>query len=204
MIAVTGKQEVALEVNGERRRATARPCDVLLYTLREQLGLTGAKPGCENGDCGACTVLVDGVPIKSCLMLTAEAIGRRVTTVEGLNIQPIQRAFVDHWAFQCGYCTSGFLMVAQGLLSSHPDADPARTVEWLRSNICRCTGYQEIREAVEAVLAEGRRAAQGADGQAGADPAPAVDPAVAGAGRLSDGHPAGTHSVADAPARDPD
>lgn len=149
---------VELDVNGQRRRVTVRPADTLLYALREQLGLTGAKPGCENGDCGACTVLVDGWPIKSCLMLAVEAVGHKVTTVEGLRDAPIQKAFVDNWAFQCGYCTSGFLMVCHALASIHPDADDRMVKTWLESNICRCTGYQEINDAVKAVLAQYRSA----------------------------------------------
>lgn len=154
MLSVVAKQDLEIEVNGEKRWVHVRPADVLLYALREHLGLTGAKPGCENGDCGACTVIVDDVPVKSCLMLTAEAVGRKITTVEGLRDAPIQKAFVEHGGFQCGYCTSGFLMVGSALAAAHPDADDARMVEWLRSNICRCTGYQEIHEAVRATLAE--------------------------------------------------
>jgi carbon-monoxide dehydrogenase small subunit len=153
-LSVTGCQCIDLTVNGERRRVAARASDILLYTLREGLGLTGAKPGCENGDCGACTVLFDGGPVKSCLVLTAEAIGHEVTTVEGLGMVPIQHAFVDHCAFQCGYCTSGFLTVAHALVTTHPQADEARQLEWLRSNICRCTGYEEIQAAVRSVLAD--------------------------------------------------
>lgn len=142
------RSEVALEVNGEPRWLLARGADTLLEALRGQLGLTGAKPGCENGDCGACTVIVDGTPVKSCMMLAHEAAGRRVRTVEGLAGTAAQRAFVARFAFQCGYCTSGFLMVAQALCEAHPGADEDRMLEWLRSNICRCTGYEEIRSAV--------------------------------------------------------
>ena len=153
------RDELELEVNGERRRVVARGADVLLETLRAELGLTGAKPGCENGDCGACTVMLDGTPVKSCMVLTHEAAGREVRTVEGLAGTAAQRAFVDHFAFQCGYCTSGFLMVAQALHEAHPHADGDRVLEWLRSNLCRCTGYAEIRAAVaEAVGAESRQA----------------------------------------------
>lgn len=159
MLSVTAKQDVEIEVNGEQRRVNVRPADTLLYALREHLGLTGAKPGCENGDCGACTVMVEDVPVKSCLMLTAEAVGKQVTTVEGLGNAPIQKAFVDHWAFQCGYCTSGFLMVGHALAAAHPAAADALLVEWLRSNICRCTGYEEIHEAMRATL-EGPAGAQ--------------------------------------------
>lgn len=143
---------IELNINGEKRKALIRPADTLLFALRERLGLTGAKPGCENGDCGACTVLVDGWPIKSCLMLAAEAIGHSITTIEGLNDTPIQNAFVEKFAFQCGYCTSGFIMNCQGLIEIHPDANDETINEWLQSNICRCTSYQEITEAIKDVL----------------------------------------------------
>lgn len=143
---------IELKVNGEFRKALVRPADTLLFALRERLGLTGAKPGCENGDCGACTVLVDGWPIKSCLMLAAEAVGHEIQTVEGLNGAPIQTAFVDNFAFQCGYCTPGFIMNCQGLINIHPDASDEVMQEWLQSNICRCTSYQEITAAIKSVL----------------------------------------------------
>jgi len=158
--AITDPKEIELNVNDEDRIVTIHPADTLLYTLREGLGLTGAKPGCENGDCGACTVLVDGGPIKSCMMLTAEAIGHDIQTVEGLRGAPIQRAFIDAWAFQCGYCTSGFIMVAQGLLRAHPHADEKTMTEWLRSNICRCTSYEEIGKAVRSAIERGDEAAR--------------------------------------------
>ncbi len=152
MHSMAGPGEIILDVNGERRRVHIRPADVLAEILRTDLGLTGAKPGCENGDCGACTVLVDGVPQKSCLVLAVEAAGHRLETVEGLHDEPLQKAFVELAALQRGYCTSGMLMVCAGLVRAHPDADGRRVVEYLRSNICRCTGFQEIQEAVEAVL----------------------------------------------------
>lgn len=148
---------IELKVNGETRKVLARPADTLLFALRERLGLTGAKPGCENGDCGACTVLVDGWPVKSCLMLAVEAAGHEVTTIEGLNNVPIQQAFVDKFAFQCGYCTSGFIMNCQGLINIHPDATDEIMHEWLQSNICRCTSYQEITEAIKSVLQETKK-----------------------------------------------
>lgn len=151
-LSVTGTTAIALVVNGEERRARIEPSDTLLHMLREGLGLTGAKPGCENGDCGACTVLVDGGPVKSCLMLAAEATGHEITTVEGLRESPVPNAFLDHWAFQCGYCTSGFLMAMEGLLAANPDAGEVEMTEWLRSNVCRCTGYEEIRLAARSLL----------------------------------------------------
>jgi carbon-monoxide dehydrogenase small subunit len=143
---------IELKVNGESRKALVRPADTLLFALRERLGLTGAKPGCENGDCGACTVLVDGWPIKSCLMLAVEAVGHEITTIEGLENTPIQQSFIDAFAFQCGYCTSGFIMNCQGLITIHPDASDETIQEWLESNICRCTSYQEITEAIKSAL----------------------------------------------------
>lgn len=152
MNQMLGEGLIELKVNGEIRKALVRPADTLLFALRERLGLTGAKPGCENGDCGACTVLVDGWPIKSCLMLAAEAVGHEIHTVEGLNGSPIQKAFVDKFAFQCGYCTPGFIMNCQGLIDIHPDASDEVMQEWLQSNICRCTSYQEITEAIKSVL----------------------------------------------------
>lgn len=153
MLAITNRTLIDLQINGETRTVAARPADTLLYVLREQLGLTGAKPGCKNGDCGACTVLIDGWPIKSCLTLAVEAIGHQVTTIEGLKDTPIQKAFLDKWAFQCGYCTSGFLIVCHALTRIHPDAGDEIIEEWLQSNLCRCTSYEEIRAAVKSVLA---------------------------------------------------
>lgn len=152
MLQILNPTVLTLNINGEERDVVAKPSDILLYTLRNNLGLTGAKPGCENGDCGACTVLVDGWPIKSCLMLTVEAIGKEIITIEGLKNAPIQKAFVENFAFQCGYCTSGFLMVCHSLSKIRPDADDAIIQEWLQSNLCRCTGYAEIENAVKSIL----------------------------------------------------
>ncbi|MGX2960062.1 (2Fe-2S)-binding protein [Peribacillus sp. JNUCC 23] len=145
-------QIIDLHVNGNLRTVTVRSADTLLYAIRGKLGLTGAKPGCLNGDCGACTVNVDGWPMKSCLMLAIEAVGENVTTIEGLKNTPIQRAFIENFAFQCGYCTPGFIMNCHSLILKHPDADDATIKEWLESNICRCTGYTEIEKAVKSVL----------------------------------------------------
>lgn len=151
MLKVSDYTRLTLNINDEDREVLVKPSDTLLHSLRS-IGLTGAKPGCENGYCGACTVLIDDWPIKSCLMLTVEAIDRRITTIEGLKDSPIQRAFVENWAFQCGYCTSGFIMVCHSLSIHHPDADAYTIEEWLQSNICRCTSYQEIGRAVKSVL----------------------------------------------------
>ncbi|AST01008.1 MULTISPECIES: (2Fe-2S)-binding protein [Geobacillus] len=148
----TTKRELVLSINGERRSIVARQSETLLFVLRDGLGLTGAKPGCLNGDCGACTVLVDGTPIKSCMMLAIETVDKDITTIEGLDDAPIQHAFVRHFAFQCGYCTPGFIMNAHALIERRPNADEATIQEWLESNICRCTSYQEIEAAVKEVL----------------------------------------------------
>jgi len=145
-----------LHVNGHRNKLVVRHADSLLHAIREQLGLTGAKPGCENGDCGSCTVLVDGEPIQACQMLAVEAEGRAITTIEGLQDSPIQQAFEKHWAIQCGYCTPGFILNAHSLLQQHPDADAQTVREWMSSNLCRCTGYEEIGEAIHAVLGAAR------------------------------------------------
>lgn len=152
MITIIENTILNLNVNGKEVQVAVKPSDTLLHTLREKLGLTGAKPGCENGDCGACTVLIDGWPIKSCLMLTVEAVDKKILTVEGLENAPIQKAFVKNFAFQCGYCTSGFIMVCHALSQIHPDADDNTIEEWLQSNICRCTGYEEIGNAIKEVL----------------------------------------------------
>lgn len=152
MIEILKNTALNLNINGADREVMVKPSDTLLHTLRHELGLTGAKPGCENGDCGACTILVDNWPIKSCLMLTVEAIGKSILTVEGLKDAPIQKAFVENWGFQCGYCTSGFLMVCHALSQIHPDASTAEIQDWLQSNLCRCTGYEEIETAIQSII----------------------------------------------------
>lgn len=143
---------VLLHVNGEQRELSVRPADTMLSVLRNKLGLTGAKPGCLNGDCGACTVIIDGWPMKSCLMLGIEGEGKQITTIEGLKNTPIQQAFIENFAFQCGYCTPGFIMNCHSLIQQHPNATDEMIQEWLESNICRCTGYQEIKQAIKSVL----------------------------------------------------
>jgi carbon-monoxide dehydrogenase small subunit len=141
-----------LNVNGELRTVAVRPADLLLDILRDSLGLTGTKPGCRNGDCGTCTVLIDGWPMKSCLMLAVEASEKKITTIEGLHNTAVQKEFVEKFAFQCGYCTSGFIVNIYALAQIHPNADDETIKDWLQSNICRCTGYKEIHDAVISVL----------------------------------------------------
>ncbi|HPY36607.1 MAG TPA: (2Fe-2S)-binding protein [Clostridia bacterium] len=150
-LEIKGKSIIELEVNGSIVSVAIRPADTLLYVLREQLGLTGTKHGCETGDCGACTVLIDGRPFKACLLLAVEAIGHAVTTIEGLVNTPIQNAFVEKFAVQCGYCTPGMIVNCHALINTFPNASDEIIEEWLESNVCRCTGYQEIREAIKAV-----------------------------------------------------
>jgi carbon-monoxide dehydrogenase small subunit len=150
VVKYNGKTVISLAINGGINEVAVRPSDLLLDVLRDQLGLTGAKPGCRNGDCGACTIIVDGWPTKSCLMLAVEAEGHEILTVEGLGGKTsVQQSFVNANAFQCGYCTSGFLMVCQALKMQYPTLPEEYMIEeWLQSNLCRCTSYQEIRKAI--------------------------------------------------------
>lgn len=143
---------INLEINKERYERDILASDILLDVIRDKIGLTGAKPGCLNGDCGACTVILNKQPMKSCLMLAIEAIDTEILTIEGLKDTPIQRAFVDHFAFQCGYCTSGFILICQALLLNDNNPSPEKIKTWLSSNICRCTGYKEIEEAIHSVI----------------------------------------------------
>ena len=139
-----GRSKLVLTVNGEERTVYVDPADTLLWTLRRGLGLTGTKLGCENGDCGACTVQLDGVPVKSCYTLTVDVEDRAITTIEGLTDTAVQEGFREEYGFQCGYCTSGFIVNAEALLrSGHTDEE-----DWMQSNICRCTGYEGIRNAL--------------------------------------------------------
>ena len=153
MYQMLSKALLELDINNETRSVIARPSDTLLYILREQLDLTGAKNSCENGDCNACTVLFDGWPVKACLILAVEAVGHKIVTIEGLKDTPIQRAFLDKFAVQCGFCTPGFIINAHALVTLRPDANDEVIKEWLQSNICRCTSYSEINAAVKSVLA---------------------------------------------------
>jgi carbon-monoxide dehydrogenase small subunit len=146
------EQRIELSVNGEARAADAEVRVTLADFLRYQLGLTGTHLGCEHGVCGACTVLVDGAAVRSCLMLAVQAHGREVTTVEGLGepdrMHPVQEAFWNSHAFQCGFCTPGFVMSTVALLRESPDPSEAEVRDALSGNICRCSGYQAIVEGV--------------------------------------------------------
>ena len=144
--------QVELMVNGEMHQVIIPPNKTLLATIREDMYLTGAKPGCFNGDCGACTVIIDQLPMKSCLMLTVETEGKDILTIEGINDSPIQIAFIENFAFQCGYCTPGFIMNSHALLLQKPIPNRETIKEWLASNICRCTSYEEIEQAINDVI----------------------------------------------------
>lgn len=160
MIIYDDVVSIQLIINGENRKVWVRPADTLLRVMREKLGLTGGKPGCENGDCGACTILLKGKPVKSCMILAVEVEGQEILTIEGLSGSEIQEAFLENGGFQCGYCTSGFIMNAYSLLETHPDADDDIAKEWLQSNICRCTGYEGIKESLVAAqrkISEGKK-----------------------------------------------
>ena len=154
---------ITVTVNGSREYLDVPSNLTLLQMLRDRLALTGTKNGCEAGECGACTVLVDGEPVNSCMMLAVEADGREVTTVEGLarlygdedQLSPLQDAFVEHNAVQCGFCTPGVLISAHALLERNPDPTEEEIREALVGNLCRCTGYLRIIEAVQAAAEKG-------------------------------------------------
>ena len=147
------KELLTLRVNGELHTVAAEPHHTLLEVLREELQLTGTKHGCELGECGACTVLVDGVPILSCLTLPIQLAGAEVTTVEGLadggTLHPLQTAFAEEGAAQCGYCTPGMLMAAKALLDGNAKPTRDEIAQAISGNLCRCTGYTAIYEAIE-------------------------------------------------------
>jgi carbon-monoxide dehydrogenase small subunit len=161
------KQTISLTVNGDRYEASVEPWRTLVEVLREELNLTGTKIGCQTGDCGACTVLMDGHSVTSCLTLAVEADGREITTIEGLSadgqhLTPLQTAFVNQGAVQCGYCTPGMIVSGTYLLQQNPAPSEADIRRGLSGNLCRCTGYNRIVDAI-AAAAPGR----GDDGQEG-------------------------------------
>lgn len=150
-----GKRIKQFIVNGVEKEVMIRDGETFIETLRHRLGLMGAKPACNNGDCGACTVLVDGTPLNACHMLSAELGTENITTIEGLADTLVSEVFMKHWALQCGYCTPGFILNCYALALQYPEADDDMIHEWLDSNICRCTGYAEIKAAVKEVLQTG-------------------------------------------------
>jgi carbon-monoxide dehydrogenase small subunit len=145
---------VSLDVNGEPREALADHRDTLLVLLRDRLGLTGTKEGCSNGNCGSCTVLMDGAPVCACLVLAGEADGVRITTIEGIangnTLHPVQAALIAHGGTQCGFCTPGIVISAVALLERTPRPNEAEIRHAIAGNICRCTGYDKIVEAIAA------------------------------------------------------
>jgi len=153
-MAVSTGTEVALRVNGELRRLALDPRATLLDTLRERLGLTGTKKGCDRGECGACTVHVDGRRVLSCMTLAALVRDREVTTIEGVaahaNPHPVQAAFIEHDAFQCGYCTAGQVMSAVACIAEGHTGSDEEIAEFMSGNICRCAAYPQIRAAIAA------------------------------------------------------
>ena len=155
--------KVAVEVNGVAYERDVEPRTLLVFLLRDEIGLTGTNVGCDTTSCGACTVLLDGESVKSCTVLAAQADGRSITTIEGLangeELHPMQRAFREHHGLQCGYCTPGMVMAAVSLVAENPDVDERQVREGLEGNLCRCTGYHNI---VAAVLDAARSSREGA------------------------------------------
>jgi aerobic carbon-monoxide dehydrogenase small subunit len=154
------KSAITLDINGREHTISVEPRRTLVDVIREDCGLTGTHIGCEHGICGACTVIVDGEPVRSCLMFAVQAEGKKIRTVEGLangeTWHPMQRAFMEHHGLQCGFCTPGFMMLAVGVLERDPDIPEHELLDVLSSNLCRCTGYQNIIKAVRAAAREMR------------------------------------------------
>ena len=155
------RTHVSATVNGDPVEFLSDPGMTLLDALRDELGLTGSKEGCGSGDCGACSVIVDGRLVCSCLMLAPEAEGRRIETIEGMAdgsvLHPLQRKYLEHAALQCGFCTPGLLVAAKALLDAHPDPSEREARYWLAGNLCRCTGYDKVIRAVMDAAAELRQ-----------------------------------------------
>lgn len=152
------KLAITLTINGRDHAIVVEPRRTLADAIREDCGQTGTHIGCEHGVCGACTVIVDGEPVRSCLMFAVQAEGKQVRTIEGLavgdRLHPMQQAFMDHHGLQCGFCTPGFLMLAVGVLEREPEISDEGLLDVLSSNLCRCTGYQNIIKAVRAAAKE--------------------------------------------------
>jgi carbon-monoxide dehydrogenase small subunit len=158
------KLHVSTTINGEPMEFLCEPNDTMLDALRGQLGLTGSKEGCASGDCGACSIILDGRLVCSCLMLAAEAEGCEIGTIEGMadgeRLHPLQQKFLEHAALQCGICTSGMLVASEALLKKNPDPSEEEVRFWLAGNLCRCTGYDKIVRAVLDAAAEMRETAR--------------------------------------------
>ncbi len=155
MTAKTEKTRCILRVNDDEYELFVYPHRTLLEVLRDELHLTGAKEGCNAGACGSCTVLLDGLPVRSCLLLALESQGKEITTIEGLvkdgRIHPLQEAFVEHHAIQCGFCSPGMILTAKALLDENPHPGEKEIRKAISGNVCRCTGYTKVVEAIQAV-----------------------------------------------------
>ena len=158
---MNAKHDITLAINGQAYAIRVEARRTLADAIREECGQTGTHLGCEHGVCGTCTVIVDGAPVRSCLMFAVQCDGAKIRTVEGLadgeEPHPLQRAFMEHHALQCGFCTPGFLMLAVGVLEGEPDIGDEDLLDILSSNLCRCTGYANIVKAVRAAAAQMRR-----------------------------------------------
>ena len=162
---MTEKREITLVVNGRSYQVRVDPRRTLVDAIRDDCGQTGTHIGCEHGICGTCTILLDGEPVRACLMFAVQAQGRQIRTVEGLakgdELHPLQQAFIDNHGLQCWFCTPGFLMLATGVLEREPDISDEDLLDVLASNLCRCTGYENIIKAVRAAAAQLRSGAGG-------------------------------------------
>jgi len=151
-------KQVELTINGISYELSVKPWRTLLEVIREELKLIGTKEGCSSGDCGACTVIIDGKAVNSCLILAAEADGKKITTIEGLadddKLHPIQEAFIEHGGIQCGFCTAGMIMSAKALLDENPNPNEEEIKRGIAGNLCRCTGYTQIIESIKAAAQE--------------------------------------------------
>jgi aerobic carbon-monoxide dehydrogenase small subunit len=156
------KFDITLNINGRDYAIRVEPRKTLVDAIRDECGQTGTHIGCEHGVCGACTIILDDEAVRSCLMFAVQAVGKRIRTIEGLadgdTLHPLQRAFMEHHGLQCGFCTPGFLMLAANVLEQRPDIDDEELIDVLASNLCRCTGYQNIIKAVRAAAREMRGA----------------------------------------------